>query len=365
MKSSTQLKPLISQGRFTSITHFSIQYLVNKIFPRRSPAPLSKLAFSVFLAVIFGLLYLLGLAGNYAIGRVRVTSQVMSIFLLGIAYIYLLCIVIEFQVEKFLKSIKENLLDALVMEQDRQSLHQSMLTIFSLRRQLWFGMIFSLAVHLAFIAVDPGLVNQFGLGFLFVNVVFHAFHGFCVYFYFAYLEWVLSDLKNYRYDLFELDPSSTAIIPKLGMLLQSTISLVTLMVASATIIFSSTRVLPFASVAAMVLMMWLSTIALFLVNRHILKSIIVRAKWEKLTKIQEQIRELEGKDKIPTQETLELINQLKEYHDKIKASPDSPWNLIKFFNTVNSLIWPTLGIIASNLGGFLEFIQQISKFLSP
>jgi len=365
MKDSTQLKTLIFQGHFESITRFFIQYIVNKIFRYRIPTPLRKTAFSVFLAIFFGLLLLLGLAGNYIFGSLRVTSQVMSIFFLGITYIYVLCIVIESQIEKILKSAEEYLIDSLPKEQDRQSLHQSMLTIFSLRRQLWFGIIFSLFVHITFIIFDPSLIRQFGIGFIVVNIIVHTFHGFCVYFYFAYLEWALSNLKNYQFDLFELDPSSTAIIHKIASLLQSTIILLTLMVASATIIFSSTRVLPFTSVAAMVLLMWLSTITLYFINRNILKNIIVSAKWEKLTKIQEQIRELERKDKIPSQETLKLISQLKEYHDKIKASPDSPWSFMKFINTLNTLVWPTFGIVATNVGGFVEFVQKFSKWINP
>lgn len=361
----TQLKSLISQGRYESVTHFLVQSITRRLFPSRDPQPINKIIFSITLAITFGILILLGAAGNYLFGRVQVTPQAFSIFLMGIAYVYILCIVIEFQVNEFSKSIRDNILDALVKEADRQSLQQSMTTIFSVRRQFWTGLIFSLVAHLAFIVVDPTLVKQFGLGFMIVNVIFHSFHGFCIYFYLGYLEWSLSNLKNYEFRLFELDPSSTEIISKVASLLQSTISLMTLMVASATLIFSTTRVLPFASVAAMVFLMWGNTIALYFINRHILKSIISRSKWEKLVRIQAQIRELEGKDNIPSKETLEHINQLKEYHDKIKNSPDSPWDFFRFINTLNTLIWPTLGVIASNVGGFLDFIEKAKKVLFP
>jgi len=365
MTDVVDLKTAINQGDFESINHYIVQWIAGKLSPRSRDSRATRSAFSVWLAALFAALVLLGIVGNKLLGTPHVDEQFLSIFVLGVIYIYALCVVIEYQIENFLKMIRDHLLDALVDEQDRQGLRESMKTIFSVRRQFWFGLLFSLFVHAAFIALDPNLAVKFGLGFLTVNVIFHAFHGFCVYFYVAYLNWAVSDLKNYQYDLFELDPSSTAIIPKLATLLQSTISLMTLMVASATLIFSSTRVLPFAAVVGMIVVMWINTITLYLINRHILQSIILRAKWEKLRKIQAQIRELEGKDRIPTKETLEHIIQLKEYHDKIKSTPDSPWSFARFIGTMNTLIWPTLGVIASNIEGFLDMITKVSKARLP
>ena len=362
---TTQLKSLIAQGHFESVTHFIVWSIIHRLFPNRETKPVRKLVFSLVLGLLFILLILIGMAGNYLFGRVQVTPQVLSILLLGIIYIYFLCIVIEFQIEEFTKSVRDHMLDALIREADRQSLRQSMETIFSLRRQFWFGFIFSLFVHSAFIVVDPSLIKQFGIGFLIVNIIFHSFHGFCIYFYFAYLDWSLSKLKNYRFRLFDRDPSKTEIISKVATLLQSIISLMTLMVASATLIFSSTRVLPFAAVAAMIFLMWTNTISLYFINRYVMKSIIVKAKWETLAKIQAQIRELESKDEIPSPEILQHISQLQEHHDKIMSSPDSPWDFIRFINTLNTLIWPTLGVIATNVSGFIDLIQQIKKLLFP
>jgi hypothetical protein len=366
MKEAPQVNALISGKHYESITHFIAEYVYRKITRRRETIPFRKLTFSISLSVIFILLLLFGLAGNYIFGLRSVTSPVLSIFLLGVGYIYILCIVIEFQVDKILMFIREHLLDALVGEQDQQSLFKSLSIIFSFRRQFLFGITFSVLAHIAFIVVDPSLIRQFGIGFLVVNIIFHAFHGFCIYYYFAYLGWTLSDLKNYQYDLFDLDPSSTEIISKIAGLLQSTTYLNTFIVASATIILSTTRVLPFASVGAMVFLMWTNAIALYFLNRHIMKRIILSAKWEKLTEIQHHICELESAEKIPSLDTLEHINKLKEYHDKILDSPDSsPGDIIKFLNTLNTLIWPTFGIFATNISDFLEFMQTFSKFISP
>jgi hypothetical protein len=161
--------------------------------------------------------------------------------------------------------------------------------------------------------------------------------------------------------LFELDPCSTTIITKLATMLQSIISVMTLMVASATLIFSATRVLPFTIVVAMIILMWLNTVALYFINRHTLKSVIVRAKLKKLDKIQAQILKLELKDQIPTKETLDHITQLKEYHDRIKNTPNSPWDLARFVNTINTLFWPTVGVVISNLEGFLDLIHRLAN----
>jgi hypothetical protein len=365
MATLVDLRTTIYQGKFQSLNRYIIQRILGRFFPGSRERPVTKSAFSVLLAAIFVLLLLLGIAGNALFGTPQVDQQVFSIFMIGVIYIYILCVVIEYQIDNSLKTVQDSLLDSLVSEQDRQQLQESMDTIFSVGKQFWFGIIFSVFVHAAFIVIDPSLVAKFGTGFLIVNIVFHAFHGFCVYFYVAYLSWAISDLKNYQYDLFELDPSNTEIIGKLAILLQSTISIMTLMVASGTIIASTTRVLPFVGVAGMVVFMWINTLTLYLVNQHILKSIILRAKWEKLRKIQAQIRELESKAAIPAKETLDHITQLKEYHDKIKSTPDSPWDFARFLGTMNTLIWPTLGVIASNVDGFLDMLKKLSSSRLP
>src|SRR5688572_14667443 len=228
MTNMVDLTTAIPEGRFHSITHNIIQWIAGRLSAQWRSTPINKPVFNVLLGVIFVLLMLVGMAANRLFGIIQVDQQVFSVFVLGVIYIYILCIVVEYLIENFLKTIRDDLLDSLVSEEDRKRLQESVTTIFSVRRQFWFGFMFSVFVHAAFIALDPSLVVRFGIGFIIVNVIFHAFHGFCVYFYVAYLQWAVSDLKNYRYDLFELDPSSTAIIPKLATLLQSTISVMTL-----------------------------------------------------------------------------------------------------------------------------------------
>jgi len=365
MATLVDLKTTITQGQFQSISRAIIQRILGRLFPNLRDRPISKATFSVSLAAIFFLLFVLGIAGNKLFGTPQVDEQIFTIFVIGIIYIYILCVVIEYQIDNSLKTVRDSLLDSLVRDEDRTQLQESMDNIFSVRNQSWFGIIFSVLAHAAFIAIEPSLVLRFGIGFLLVNMVFHAFHGFCVYFFVAYLSWAISDLQNYHYDLFELDPSNTEIIAKLATLLQSTTSIMTLMVASGTIIASTTRVLPFVGVAGMVVFTWINTITLYLVNRHILKSIILRAKWQKLGKIQTQIRELEGKDPIPTKEALDHITQLKEYHDHIKSTPNSPWDVSQFINTLNSLVWPTIGAIATNVEGFVDMIQKVFKGQLP
>jgi ABC-type multidrug transport system fused ATPase/permease subunit len=360
-----QYQTIISANKFQSIGCYLVQQMHEKFFRGLPAEQVSKRKYSFTLALIFGLLLLIGIGGNYVAGQPKIDQQVLSIFLLGILYIYILCIAIEFGIDNLIKTSRDHLMAALITEGDREDLIHAFEYYFSVKKQFLFGVIFSLLAHIAFIVLDPSLIFKFGWGVLFVNVIFHTFHGFCVYFFIAYLSWGLQSLKNYRFDLFELDPSSTEIIQKLANLLQSTVSLTTLMVASATIIFSSARILPFASVAGMILLMWISTITLYFINRHILKTIILRAKWEKLKKIQEQIRSLENIDSIPAKETLEHIKLLKEYHDKIKGTPDSPWDFTRYFTMMNTLIWPTLGIIASNVTDFVNLIETISKIKLP
>ncbi len=358
-------KAEITHDNFQSINYFFIQKIVANLLPQRYSFHLGKISFMGLLACLFGVLLLFGMALNRLFGVSSISSQVWPIFLLGIVYIYILCLGVEFQVEFLLKFVREHLLSALTKQEDILSLQQSITSIFSKKSQFVFGLIFSLLVHATFVAFDIELVARFGVGFIIVNIVFHIFHGVCSYFFFSYLYWVTSKLKKYHLDLFELDPSSSAIVPKIVKLLQSTTLLMTFMVAIATIIFSSTRVLPFLVTASMVVLMWTSTISLYSANRHTLKELITRTKWAKMRKIQSQIRELEVQDKIPTKETLEHIMQLKEYHDKIMRSPDSPGGISHFFATLNTLVWPTLGILSSNLSGLLDFLEKISGFQLP
>lgn len=108
--------------------------------------------------------------------------------------------------------------------------------------------------------------------------------------------------------------------------------------------------------------MWGYTIVLFIGIQNILSNIIVRAKWKTLNKIQEQIRELESQGPVLSKETLEHIGKLIDYHDRIRATRNTAFDLRALLNFLNSLILPTISVLLSNGRDLLDLLADIGSF---
>jgi hypothetical protein len=85
--------------------------------------------------------------------------------------------------------------------------------------------------------------------------------------------------------------------------------------------------------------------------------IITRAKWKKLNEIQAQIEKLEVEENIVEKETMEAVNRLMDYHDRIRATRNSALDLRAGLNFLNSLLLPLLAFLLGNLKEVLKLFS--------
>jgi hypothetical protein len=115
--------------------------------------------------------------------------------------------------------------------------------------------------------------------------------------------------------------------------------------------------LTLATIIFLALVGWGPLTALFVTNQVALAKIITRAKWKKLNEIQAQIEKLEAEENIAEKETMETINRLMDYHDRIKATRNSALDLRAGLNFLNSLLLPLLAFLLGNLKEVLKLFS--------
>jgi len=165
-------------------------------------------------------------------------------------------------------------------------------------------------------------------------------------------------IGRYGLKLYVADPGSSEVIIQLGNLLSKFVYLVALYAAYLALIFFIIGVLTIGTVAGLVLLLfWVPIIAMFFINQNSLSGIIQRAKWKTLKEIQIRVERLHASKKLGENDTMQTINRLMDYHDRIKDSSNSSINVGAVLNLVNSLLLPLIALILANLDKILNLFK--------
>ena len=160
---------------------------------------------------------------------------------------------------------------------------------------------------------------------------------------------ILLSVRLHRYELklFPADPSSSQLVSHLS----SELGLFAYFFAifSVVVTLEISRIGHFSFFGIIIVFLWIPIIALFILNQTSLSNIIRRSKWKKLNEIQTRIEKLEESENYADKETMEIINRLLDYHDRIKATKNSAVDLRTILNFVNSLLLPLIAFILGNL----------------
>jgi hypothetical protein len=166
-------------------------------------------------------------------------------------------------------------------------------------------------------------------------------------------------LSRYQFKLYESNPGSSEVIDHLSRMLSTFVYINAVFIALVTLwaglwggLNEPLFIIPF------VLAVWVPLTILFIINQYGLARIITRAKWKKLNKIQAKIAALEAEENIADKDTLEAVNRLMDYHDRIKATRNSALDLRAGLNFLNSLLLPLLAFVLANLRDILNFFNQ-------
>jgi len=102
----------------------------------------------------------------------------------------------------------------------------------------------------------------------------------------------------------------------------------------------------------------LSIIAVFVLNQSSLSSLVRHAKWKTLNEIQAKVEKLQSAKKFSDQESMDAINRLLDYHDRVNKTRNSALDLRTYLNFINSLLLPLLAFILGNLDLLKTFFTR-------
>jgi hypothetical protein len=155
-----------------------------------------------------------------------------------------------------------------------------------------------------------------------------------------------SRLNHYEFDLYTSNPSSSEVIGQLSRLLTfilyATMAYIVQLTIGLTYINVLTTDTPTPGII-FAIFVWAPTVILYAAGQFHLSSVITRAKWKAINAVQTTIENLYASEKIPDKELLAHLEQLMNYHDRIKSTPNSALDLRTGLNFLNSLILPILG----------------------
>jgi len=211
--------------------------------------------------------------------------------------------------------------------------------------------------------VDPiglYLVNsQFhltaGLGQIFSTILLNIFS---VAFLYQLVMVILLSVRLHRYELklFSPDPSSARLVSQLSGELGLFAYFFAIFSVVVTLEISSFESFSFFDIV--IVFLWIPIIALFVLNQTGLSNIIRRSKWKKLDEIQARIEKLQELENYTDKETMETINRLWDYHDRIKATKNSAVDLRTVLNFVNSLLLPLIAFVLGNLNLVFDLFSK-------
>ena len=162
----------------------------------------------------------------------------------------------------------------------------------------------------------------------------------------------------YQYKLFEPNPSASEIIHNINNLLNRIFYMVLFLatIFSVWMTYGNQFGLPNLSVILSLMISWGLGIGLLIIHFKTISSIIVAGKWRALKQIQSEIKALQSKSPILDIQTLEQMNKLLDYHERIKSTPNSLLDQSLFFGVFNTFIIPVVGTLIGNLKTLLPIL---------
>jgi hypothetical protein len=240
-------------------------------------------------------------------------------------------------------------LDAIGSVSDLTNFQTWLAGMHNLKKPLFFGLTFSLFVGFYGITLFPMTQGGFqGWGSLILGMIVGFQVGILIY-YFVPILTLPVRFNRYQFQLYAADPSRSEVIDHLSDMLSNFVYISAGLTAIATLVFSLLGVLNLPTFIILVVISWMPLSALFLLNQYALAKIITRAKWKTLNEIQAETERLRTGGKLAEKETMEAVNRLMDYHDRIRATPNSALDLRASLNFLNSLLLPVLAFVLANL----------------
>ena len=333
----------------------SIGRIVQKI--TRYPKPLPLIYSAAILApmilipwLLFGLLFS---GGNKALIRLGVfpTIIVLEVAFLSVILTYL-------NINKVLSGIRDTLVNSIVSSKDLSNLQQWLSFGWTSRINryfLFYWIFWSCSALLlcfnsfwGFLGSDLMLFSLFSLYFVF-------FGG--ISFYYAPLMLLLPlRLRNYQFALYENDPSRSEVVDVISGILNYFVYGYVLIILMLQLAFPMIHLPILGELIILVVIGWVPVTLQYVINQISIRNIISLSKRKTLNHIQTQIKEFHDGD-ITNKENIETINRLMDYHERIRVTPNSGFNIESSLRFLNQLIIPFLGFLLGNIDKVIDYFR--------
>lgn len=190
-------------------------------------------------------------------------------------------------------------------------------------------------------AIGTIVLNTFNIVFLFLLI---------------YMIVLAAQIGRYHLRLYTAYPASSEVINRLSVLFGNFVYLVAIYATLLTLLVAIQRLLVSLG-GLVVLLFWIPIIGMFILNQSSLSSIIQRSKWKALNEIQEEVERLHSSEKLGEKETMETINRLMDYYDRIKNTRNSKVDTGAVLNLINSLLLPLLALVLGNIDNIIALVK--------
>ncbi|SRR5258706_1980043 len=353
-----ELKRRLAAGEYKTLVDIFLagtDRLIRKITRRSKPLPIWWIP-----TILSAVLILINFASAYAAG---ISTAYGNFFgLLGSGYVVeitlrgVLAIVSPIALNQYINRIfvlwHDDMIDATESLASLETFEDWLVKTSNWRLHLLVTIIvgFLGGLYVALIGARLGLFV--GYGTMLIFVIIGMFSSAFVY---LLLMVVLLSARLRRYDLklFASDPSSSELVSRLSSELGLLVYIVAFYAAIVSLFVAWAGFLT-SFIFLLVLVLWLPIISMFLLNQTSLSSIIRRAKWKTLNEIQAKVEKLQAAKNFEDKETMEAINRLMDYHDRVKATHNSALDLNTTLHFINSLLLPLIAFILANFDVVLK-----------
>jgi hypothetical protein len=282
--------------------------------------------------------------------------------LLGVLFGSSLVIAAALTHNRLLSTLSDSVLDAIQSEDDLSNLRSWLAASFNMKGQLLVSLVPALIIL-------PLLnILFFILTEIYINMTTHIvaiIGGFQA---LLALPIVLASftmphrLSNYQLKLFSADPSSSEVVDRLSDTVNSILLTVGVLLAFLSVV--AALLIPEITGTTFVFVLltvpWGLLIIVFISGQYALAKIINKAKWKTLNGIQAQIERLQEQERILSEKTLGHINELLDYHNRIRTTRNSALDIRAGLSFLQSLLLPVIGLLLANLLDVFKILSNLT-----
>lgn len=355
--SKNDIKRKIETGGYLTLIDVVLDKGIGAILQKftRTKAKVSYWASSLVVLCITLLIGIVISGLNREFSTTNQTTIYFTVWLGGMGFLWIVCSKIGYNL--LLNALGKGVIDYIELEVDLEDIQRKLIALSNTKLQIL------LSVFLGLIALAwPFIWNKVGIPFLgfgltTVLVLIWLQTGPGVYMFILYLGLAIG-LNRYQFAIQAVDARSSEVIEYLSAMFNGILLIGSAILAAFTIGLAFFQLLGIQLYIVWVLGGWGILLLMFFNNQYILAGIIKRHKQKILREIQIKIHSLEADSNIGDKETLESINRLLDYYDRIDKMPNSALQIGEIFRLIQALLLP---IITALLSGIKQVIEIFSK----